>query len=636
MKKLLLISLNLLLFFSLSIAQSIEYDVNAIDKNLLKSSNAVVQLDKTKVVHSRFDRVETVYLKAITVLNAKAKNYLTFIANYEKGDKISDIRIEIRDKTGKLIKKVAPKEIEDVAAGDGFSLVTDSRVKYWSYEPNSYPLTIVYTYKEISKTTLLLPSWNPLSDYDVAVKSSSYELTTTLPTRKKILNFDQYESITSIGEHHYEMKNQASLNKEKFMPSSLVVFPIVFIRPERYSYEGVEGKYDTWEGYANWLYTNFLVKEDKLKAYTIKEELKDLIKTSDAPKVIVEKLYNYIQENTRYISIQLDEGGLNPMSAQKVHEVKYGDCKALSFYMKSLLDIYGIPSNYVEVHAGTEDQIGLFEDFPSAIPGNHIILNIPLQNDTIWVDCTSHDNPFNFLGTFTDNRAALIVSEKGGHLVNTPKYDRSANRKESNLVMTVKEDASMSLEFEMNNKGLAIDDGHYLRKLKGKDLTDFLVEKKFKQLNNVKINNCTFEYDESVPQIKEILDISVSNYAEVAGDYLFIPLTVNMLGIPALPKDKSRIYPIEFTRGYELESTMQFSVPEKYRLLESLDEKFNSIYGSYTYKLVEEKAGSLLLKRSFYINDGQYAAEQYEEIKHFFDQCLKIERSPITLQYMGN
>ena len=64
-----------------------------------------------------------------------------------------------------------------------------------------------------------------------------------------------------------------------------------------------------------------------------------------------------------YISIGLDEGGLVPLSAGKVHEVKYGDCKALSFYMKSLLDLFGIQANYVVVRAGKEMPEDLFTEY---------------------------------------------------------------------------------------------------------------------------------------------------------------------------------------------------------------------------------------------------------------------------------
>lgn len=78
----------------------------------------------------------------------------------------------------------------------------------------------------------------------------------------------------------------------------------------------------------------------------------------------------------------------------------------------------GIKSYYTLVQAGNvlpkTDNNFPVDNF------NHIITYIPLENDTIWLDCTSK-GPFNYLGTFTQNRDALSIDETNGALVHTPK-----------------------------------------------------------------------------------------------------------------------------------------------------------------------------------------------------------------------
>lgn len=93
--------------------------------------------------------------------------------------------------------------------------------------------------------------------------------------------------------------------------------------------------------------------------------------------------------------------------------------------MYSLLKEVCIQSHYTLVRAG-EGESYMLKDFPYN-PFNHIILCVPFQKDTMWLECTNQTIPAGYLGDFTDDRYVLLIREEGGKLVKTPRYTREQN-----------------------------------------------------------------------------------------------------------------------------------------------------------------------------------------------------------------
>ena len=52
----------------------------------------------------------------------------------------------------------------------------------------------------------------------------------------------------------------------------------------------------------------------------------------------VKKIYQYMQNKTRYVNVSIGIGGWMPMSPEEVRKKGYGDCKGLTNYMKTMLN----------------------------------------------------------------------------------------------------------------------------------------------------------------------------------------------------------------------------------------------------------------------------------------------------------
>lgn len=131
-------------------------------------------------------------------------------------------------------------------------------------------------------------------------------------------------------------------------------------------------------------------------------------------------------------------GGFQPLTALEVDEKGYGDCKALSNYMKSLLQGIGIHSYYTVIGNGKYREIK-YPDYSSLNQTNHIILCVPLEKDTIWLECTNQNYPFGYIGASNANRFGLLIDEQGGTLVKTNNYLPSENTRNSTIAVVLQE-----------------------------------------------------------------------------------------------------------------------------------------------------------------------------------------------------
>jgi hypothetical protein len=111
--------------------------------------------------------------------------------------------------------------------------------------------------------------------------------------------------------------------------------------------------------------------------------------------------------------------------------------------MYSILKEAGVKAYTLKLAGeGMED---ILTDFPNR-HFNHAILCIPNGKDTTWLECTSQDAVAGFMGTWTGNRHALLITEEGGKLVPTKTYTISDNQQLRKLNAKLNPDASLSFQ----------------------------------------------------------------------------------------------------------------------------------------------------------------------------------------------
>ncbi len=638
MKKLILsilLEIVVLSFVSVKVSaqENNETLIFLLDSTLTKDANAIVRSEEVVVEINSINSVTVKNKRIVTVLNKYGKGYADSYEGYDPAIKIKNLQVKVYDANGKEIKKYKKKDFSDRSAVSAGSLFTDNRIKYIDYTPIKYPYTLEFESEIETSISAYIRSWNPVLTYGLSVHKSTFKILNhaKIPLRFNEKNFEGYPIQINKGEDEvlYSISNVSALVPEVYAPPLNTMIPKLIIALNDFSLEGITGSAKDWKTLGKWEYDNLISGRDKLSEETIKE-IAQLVAEVKSKKDKAKLIYNYVQNKTRYISVQLGIGGLMPFLASDVDKWGYGDCKALTNYTKALLDTQGIQSYYTEVYAGTQKR-DMDEEFAS-IEGNHVILNIPDGDEDIWLECTNQSIPFNFIGDFTDDRNVLVLKPEGGEIKRTKKYEPEENTLHTKATVSLGADKSMIAMIKRASRGLEYDQNYGVQFKTPKDQKLYYKEN-WDYINNLEIKSIKINDNKDVIEFTEDLEVSCSSFIKKAGTRLLV--TPNMFSCDQinLPKYKDRQMPFELSRGFVNTDEYIINLPKGYSA-GNLPEKesIETEFGKYTYELEKMDGAQIKFKRFLKIVDGSFSKEKYEEYRKFRAQIKKIDKSRIVLQ----
>jgi hypothetical protein len=496
-----------------------DYAVARISPALLKNANAVLRLEELRLEIINTGKAVFKNHYVITILDENGDHWADFSEYYDKFRKIGSVEGILYNAEGKQLKKVKTKDIEDLSGVSESSLIDDNRVRHHNFYHRVYPYTVEYTVEVEMNSTLFFPGWVPQGRDRLSVEQSSMCIVApaSYSFRYKAFNYNKEPVKTTERDNkvasRWSVKDMAAIIKESYAPPWHEQTTMVIFGPSDFEVDDYKGNMASWSDFGKFVYT--LKQGRDVLPDPVKQKVQQLVNGVSDNKKKIALLYEYLQKNTRYISIQLGIGGWQPFDARFVATKAYGDCKALTNYMYSLLKEAGIRSCYALVRAGSNAG-HITADFPSQ-QFNHVILCVPLGTDTTWLECTSQTLAPGYLSDFTCNRYALLIEENGGFLVRTPLYGLNENQQLRTIRATLDADGTLNMNVLTRYTGLQQDDIHGMINHLSKDkIKEYLHE----QLDFATYDIRSFNYKEersALPSIDESLEMTVSNYATITG-----------------------------------------------------------------------------------------------------------------------
>lgn len=609
-----------------------QYAVSLIPDSLIKGADVVIRVDKSVLNIESKAKASYDTKVAYTILNEKADGFASNTEWYDKFRSIESIDAHLYDANGVKIKSLKKNEIKDLSGMGGGTEVSDDRMKEFGFFHKVYPYTVEFEVSLNLKGLMFLPNWYAMGGERMGVQQSSLEIICPidLVLQNKTYNFPGIplsQNVDGKKQTKWEVFNLKPISREYAAPPWYEITPAVFSALKDFEMSGYAGSYASWEQFGNFIYT-LTAGRDALPA-ELKEKVKALIAGKSSTYEKVAALYKFMQENSRYISIQLGIGGWQPFDAAYVYTKKYGDCKALTNYMYALLKEAGIPSIYTLAKAGA-GITRFMEDFPSS-QFNHVILCVPNGKDSIWLECTSQTMPAGYLGDFTNNRPVLLVKEKGSALVKTPNYTIDQNTQYRKIDAVVREDGSLGCKASTTYKAIQQDDLHGLIHAYPKEKQKEILQQNF-SLGTYEVKS--FSYEErmrDIPEIEEKIDLEASNYAQVTGKRLMLSPNILSRSNWRLDKDSVRQFDIVFTYPYTDVDSVAITVGTVYKV-ESMPKpvKLETAFGSYESN-IEVRDGVVYYYRKMVRKDGRFPPSKWEELVKLMEDITKADKARVVL-----
>ncbi|NQX81724.1 MAG: DUF3857 domain-containing protein [Flavobacteriaceae bacterium] len=564
-------------------------------------------------------------------INDKSDNWLSKVSvNHSLFQKFTLLKASIINNKGDVVRRIKKKDISSRNSRSNGTFHEDELVKEFDLHWNEYPYTIEYSYKLVEKKFIYVVNWYPAVYTTVATLNSSLDIEIPINYDVNINSDVFFDFKETVDSDFRKLKWKStffkvakeeifSLNKEEYIPSVKVI-------PLEFKY-GVKGNTGSWKSFGNW--QSKLNNETDLLPLSEQVIVDDLTKGITDKEEIIKILYYYLQDNTKYINVSIDFGGLKSYPASYVCKNKYGDCKALTTYMKAMLKHVGIESFYTKIKAG-----GNVADINIKFPSqqfNHIILNIPIVKDTIWLENTSKYNPYNYLGTFTQDRLSLSVKENNSKLIRTPKMKLEDVRVEHNYNFKLNETGEGNVSSTNLLKGESFENYRYYKNATSKEIQEEKIISDH-EINGLKLTSWNIL---DINRDNNYLEINFkgtcdSQFRNISNLKIIKPIGID---IPDLEEPKERIHPVRISFPINISNYIVYDLSflNRYDVQLPKNIEIDSKYGSYkaNYKLEEDK---IIVKESFVLYSGEYSLDQYKGLYSFIsDIKLKKKNSTIIL-----
>lgn len=607
-----------------------------------RDAKAVYLLEDTLLTVGPDGRATERYRAVVKILRPQGRAFATPVAEYSRDEKLDSFRVWSIGPDGHHYT-MKDSEYTEVGAEEYGILYDDERTKVAS-PPGADPGGIV-AWEETSE----LPSWDA---------EGEWQFQNSAPTMHSVFEIDlpagwhqyavwfRHEPMQpkEVGPNHFrwELSHQAGIDLEN-VPLHPAWMALAGRMTVHFGANPIPEGAALWAKIGDWYYN--LAAPQSEGGTDIAAEARSVAGDGDFMAKLG-KVADFMQQQIRYVGIEIGIGNLQPHKAEDVFENRYGDCKDKATLMIAMLDAVGIRATWLWVDV----RRGVIDPSAPAAFGDHMITAIEIpqgyENPRLEAVVTARTgkrylifdptNPYVPVGqlpAYLQGGYGLLVDGAESEAIALPLLKPDTDTVDRRATFELAADGTLKGDITVLRYGALSD------QMRGRLAMDSDKEQREMVENLLQRDFSTFTLNaEKAEHVRDLdrpleMDYSVTapSYAKDAGNLLLVRLRVVGTDAEDL-NNKPRTVPISFEGVGTWRDDFDVKIPAGYTV-DDLPDPVNLDMGFATYhSVVKAEGGMLHYQREYVLKKVELDAQEYGKLRRLEGAIATDEDSDAVLK----
>lgn len=314
-------------------------------------------------------------------------------------------------------------------------------------------------------------------------------------------------------------------------------------------------------------YRTFLAGVSREPSPELQAIVADLKKKSPDEITFVRHVFQWVQDNIRYIAFEQGMRGFIPHAGSYTCEKRYGDCKDMANIIVFMLEVGGVKTYHTWI--GSRDIPYRYTEYPTPIVDNHMIATyISPAGQYYFLDATDSRALFGFPSGMIQGKEALIsLSADKFEIREVPPVPREKNLHIDSTYITIDHNVIKGKGRSSFYGMMKSESADNLDRIEEKDVRDYLSS--FLQKGNNKFLLDTYQvHGLKNREVPTRIDYTfhISDYCQLLGDELYINLNLSKDNYNRFINEETRKTPHEFSFKYEKRETIVMTIPDGFEV----------------------------------------------------------------------